>query len=193
LPKTGSLFFFYDAESHPWGYDPEHEGCSQVIYAASPLSDNRPRTPDRDLDEDARFKGVSLSAIPETSLPGINSGLLREFEATTREADAYWGLLHSHLRIHRLGGHADEIQGDLKLEAQLVSNGIYCGDGVGYAKGRKLGLDAGAADWRLLLQVDSEDRAGMMWGDAGRLYFMIHKDHLRRRRFDAVWSILQCY
>jgi uncharacterized protein YwqG len=91
-----------------------------------------------------------------------------------------------------MGGYADQIQGDLGLEAQLVTNGIYCGDGRGYERGRKKGLDAGAVDWRLLLQVDSEPRASMYWGDSGRLYFMIHKDDLRRRRFDNVWLILQC-
>ncbi len=194
LPRTGSLFFFYDAENQPWGYDPKHEGGAQAIYDAAPLSGNRARALHRDLDEEACFKGVALTATPETSFPGINSGLLREFQATGEEADAYWEFLRSHSRsTHRIGGHADEIQGDVRLEAQLVSNGIYCGDGGGYAKGRKLGLDAGAVDWRTLLQVDSEERSGMMWGDAGRLYFMIHKDHLKRRRFDSVWSILQCY
>jgi uncharacterized protein YwqG len=44
----------------------------------------------------------------------------------------------------------------------------------------------------LLLQIDSEARAGMMWGDLGRIYFMIHKDDLRRRRFENVVLILQC-
>jgi uncharacterized protein YwqG len=91
-----------------------------------------------------------------------------------------------------MGGHPNEVQGPVDLEAQLVSNGIYCGDAKGYNEGRKRGLDAGAADWKLLLQVDSEERAGMMWGDMGRLYFMIHKGDLQHRRFDDVWLILQC-
>jgi hypothetical protein len=39
------------------------------------------------------------------------------------------------------------------------------------------------ADWLLLLQLDSGDNgAGMNWGDEG-IYFMIHKDDPRRRRF----------
>jgi len=28
-------------------------------------------------------------------------------------------------------------------------------------------------DWQLLMQLDSEDEAGMMWGDVGKLYFTI--------------------
>ena len=73
-----------------------------------------------------------------------------------------------------------------------MSNGIYCGNPKGYDEGRKRGLEAGATDWRLLLQVDSDEQTGMMWGDMGRLYFMIHKDDLQYRRFDKVWQILQC-
>ena len=41
-----------------------------------------------------------------------------------------------------------------------------------------------AADWRLLLQLDTDDEASMMWGDLGRLYFWITGDALRRRAFD---------
>ena len=66
-----------------------------------------------------------------------------------------------------MGGHADLIQdGSLELEAELVSHGICCGDGKGYAEGRRKGLGTGAANWRLLLQVDSERDAGMCWQDA---------------------------
>lgn len=91
-----------------------------------------------------------------------------------------------------MGGHANQIQGDVRLRAQLVSNGIYCGDSGGYKEGLKRGLHAGAGDWLLLLQVDSEERSGMYWGDSGRIYFMIHRDALRRRKFDEVRLVLQC-
>ena len=193
LPKAGSLFFFYDADELPYGFDPKDRGCCQVIYVSSPLTAFGLRTPHCDLDKEVRFKGFAISATMETTLPGTNSGLLREFQATEEEFLAYLKLADPPAsRLHRMGGHPNEVQGPVDLEAQLVSNGIYCGDAKGYNEGRKRGLDAGAADWRLLLQVDSEEQAGMMWGDMGRLYFMIHKDDLQHRRFDQVWLILQC-
>lgn len=192
LPEDGSLFFFYDADELPWGFDPKDRGCSQVIYVPSPLTANGLRAPHRDLDEEARFKGFALVATFEVTLPGLNSGLLRDFGATKEEFEAYWKLIDPKGPLHRIGGHPNEIQGPLGLEAQLVSNGIYCGDAKGYEEGRKRGLDSGSSDWLLLLQVDSEEQAGMMWGDMGRLYFMIHKDDLQHRRFDKVWLILQC-
>lgn len=50
-----------------------------------------------------------------------------------------------------------------------------------------------ASGSRLLLQVDSEERAGMMWGDCGRLYYWIRPGDLRALRFDAVSFSEQCY
>ena len=94
--------------------------------------------------------------------------------------------------IHRLLGHPDPIQGDMQLECQLVSHGLYCGDQSGYQDPRAEGLRAGAVDWRLLLQIDSDDDAGMMWGDGGRLYFWIHKDALAARRWEETHLVLQC-
>ena len=32
-------------------------------------------------------------------------------------------------------------------------------------------LKAGAAEWQLLLQLDTEDDTGWMWRDVGTLYF----------------------
>jgi uncharacterized protein YwqG len=59
--------------------------------------------------------------------------------------------------------------------------------------GRPKSPTAGAADWRLLLQIDTdEDGPGWMWGDVGRIYFWIKKHDLALRRFADVWLILQC-
>ncbi len=44
-----------------------------------------------------------------------------------------------------------------------------------------------------MLQVDSDDEAGMMWGDAGMLYYWIRDDDLAARRFDRAWCVMQCY
>jgi uncharacterized protein YwqG len=36
---------------------------------------------------------------------------------------------------------------------------------------------------RLVLQIDSDDSNGMIWGDYGRLYVWMHADDLAARRF----------
>jgi hypothetical protein len=120
---------------------------------------------------------------------------INEYRVTYEERrDYYDGFDLLAAGEHRMGGNAVPINGgDPRLEAQLVSHGIYCGHADGYAEGRRRGLEAGAANWLLLLQLDSGDNcAGMIWmAEAGRIYFMIHKDDLRRRRFQNVHATLQ--
>ncbi len=94
--------------------------------------------------------------------------------------------------MHQLLGHPAPIQNEMRLECQLVSHGLYCGDARGGRDPRAKELAPGAADWRLLLQVDTDDDAGMMWGDCGRLYFWIREDDLRDCAFENAWMILQC-
>jgi len=113
------------------------------------------------------------------------------------QRDEYWEFLEAWREqmpptFHRVGGYPEPIQGDPKLEAHLASHGLYCGSAEGYQRGKELGLLPGAADWELMLQVDSDDRAGMMWGDLGRLYFLIHKEALQQRTFQDAWLVFQC-
>lgn len=94
--------------------------------------------------------------------------------------------------IHRLLGWPQPIQGDMSFECQLASHGLYVGDATGYRAPRAAALAPGAADWRLLLQIDSDDAAGMMWGDVGRIYYWLPAAALARRKFSAAWLVLQC-
>lgn len=77
-------------------------------------------------------------------------------------------------------------------ECQLAANGIYCGSPEGRQDPRVPVLMEGADQWKLLVQVDSDDGAGMMWGDMGRLYFWIRREDPAEARFDRVWMVLQC-
>lgn len=82
----------------------------------------------------------------------------------------------------------------MRLECQLVTHGLYCGDSSGYQDPRARELESGAVDWRLLFQLDSDpDGLGVDWGDVGRLYFWIREQDLATSRFDATWTVLQCY
>ena len=48
-----------------------------------------------------------------------------------------------------------------------------------------------AMNWRLLLQVDSDDKAGMRWANAGMLYYWIEEAALQALQFDHAWVVLQ--
>ena len=62
-----------------------------------------------------------------------------------------------------------------------------------YRDPRRKALEPGADDWGLLLQLDSDETAGFMWGDVGMLYYWIRKQDLAKNRFDRVWMAQQCH
>ena len=64
---------------------------------------------------------------------------------------------------HHLFGYPSPGGNDMDLECQLVSNGLYCGNASGYNNPQAKQLRAGRSDWILLLQLDTDDDAGMMW------------------------------
>jgi uncharacterized protein YwqG len=193
LPKSGWLYFFYDRYSEPWGFDPADRGCCRVSYAECDRSSLARIEPPGDVDGEHVAHVCQVEAWPELTLPDDLADLVYDtpeyntYFAIRDELIGSWGATHN-----RLLGHPQVVQNPMELECQLVTNGIYCGSSEGYEGDERKTLEAGAADWRLLLQIDTDDEPGWMWGDVGRIYFWIRKQDLALRRFDDVWLIFQC-
>ena len=83
-------------------------------------------------------------------------------------------------------GWPDLVQNSMQLDCQLASSGIDLRSDAGYDDPRAAQLEGGAAEWMLLLQVDTDDEAGWMWGDCGTLYYWIRRPDLLAGRFDRV-------
>jgi len=196
LLAQGMLYFFYDAEQSVWGFDPKDKDGWRVLYVSALPSPMPQLDYPSDLPDHARYPEVRLQSVADRSLPDPNS-LAEELglSAATCETviDMHSEYIEKSGPRHQLLGYPAVIQGEMELECQLASNGLYCGDASGYKDPRAESLKAGAVDWRLLLQVDSDDAAGMMWGDCGRIYCWIREQDLKAGCFDKVWMVLQCY
>jgi uncharacterized protein YwqG len=175
LPRSGSLFFFCDAEYLPEGSDPRdvNDGI-KVVYSLTSLSDNGLRTPPPGLNTEYIFKSFSLKPTLDFTAPAQDVWEIECLHLSEAESYAYGELFAqvyaSDGSVHRIGGHPNLVQ-----YGQLEFTG-----------------DAGAPDWRLLLQLDSENDTGMMWGDQGRLYFMIRERDLKSLSFEKAWMDWQC-
>ena len=197
LPTDGMLLFFYDAKQSTWGFDPKDAGSFAVIHIDAPGSATAPQSPS-DLPEQARYRSVFLDPEQTMLLPPSESVLVEDLELGDEQLDAYQNLLEQTSEDDEwssrclLGGYPDQIQGDMTLECAIVAAGLYCGDATAYKDPRLPAFRREARNWRLLLQVPSVESAGMMWGDAGCLYYWIHEDDLKGQRFDRSWMILQC-
>jgi uncharacterized protein YwqG len=193
LPSDGLLSFFYDAVTQSaWGFDPADHGSAAIIYTPARIVTDH-RVPPADLAEDGVFQALGLRPQAELTFAPWESFDVESLGMSRDEGFAYADLFDSEdATIHRLLGHPDPVQGDMQVECQLVTNGLYCGDSTGYQDPRAKELRGGAAEWRLLLQIDSQDEAGMMWGDVGRIYYWIKHADLLRRDWDLSWLVLQC-
>jgi uncharacterized protein YwqG len=197
LPTVGVLAFFYDQEQESWGFDPKDRGSWLVHFEPNPDLLQRRENPGA-AQSPTGYPACALTPSEVQTLPAIDSLAVASLGLSPEERDVYSQVLEQ-IEAKRPGGaehqvlgHPSPIQGDMQLECQLVSHGLYCGDPSGYTDPRARALETGAGDWHLLLQVDTDDTSEMMWGDCGRLYFWITDDALRRRAFEECWMILQC-
>ncbi|MUG66867.1 DUF1963 domain-containing protein [Paenibacillus campinasensis] len=202
LPSSGLLSFFYTAEAMYEGdfdfyKDP---GTCRVIYIRADQFHllSRQTIPEC-LHVDARMRPNRISFKTNLSVPPSESAYLESlglgWNGNMEDFKKYWGTFLPQWRkdgcLHRLMGHPDQIQGDMQLHCQTLyeQHGWSGRDTPGMPEQKA----QAALKWRLLLQIDSEeDKTGISWGDAGRIYFWIHEDDLASLCFDRVVCEMQC-
>ena len=146
------LSFFYDLKELPGGYDPNDLDGFAVFYfpETTRLLRSPPNDPETALPE------ASMRFWPAESLPSFRTraqerlyGQLKAEMNATVDDNAYADLINSLFRVHaptpdgpdhHIGGHSDNVQDDMQLKAQLVMNGLYCGDSSGYNDPRRFEL-----------------------------------------------------
>jgi WD40 repeat protein/uncharacterized protein YwqG len=196
LPRSGILYFFYEAEAQRPG-NPEDRPYWQVIYYDGGLAGLRPARTPADLPDSSRFQTCKVTFSDEITLPPWGSEGIERLKLSSKEDDSYIRRPQAGENgepIHRLLGYPEQVQvHDMPLECQCASHGLRIGDLSGKSDPQRLALEKGASDWRLLFQIDSDKgNLGSSWGDAGRVYFWIREQDLKKRDFSKVWLIMQC-
>lgn len=196
LPTGGKLHFFYDLVRWPAGYDPADRGGWAVLHTP-PGAAALPVAPPEGLDADDAFRLTPLAAVAAISRP---DPLLYDGQIgwLSDLPDEEWRRVNDHRDFqahyprHQVGGHPSPIQeADIGRECALAAGGIRLDGPEAYAAPEADALSAQAGEWKLLLQLDSDERAGMMWSDVGTLYFMIREADARAGDFSRAWLILQ--
>ena len=192
LPPAGLLSFFYDSGQQTYGDNPADRDGWRVFFFPpdARLSDSIVPS---DLPQNARFSACALSFASELTVPQQPPLERPGMPWSPTDEKSYESFLSNYQSStdraaprHRLLGYPDTIQDDMRAQCQLMSHGV-----VDASDPKAAALQAGANEWLLLLQVDSDDQAGMRWGSAGMLYYWIERDALRNRGFDNVWLALQ--
>ncbi len=88
----------------------------------------------------------------------------------------------------QLMGHPQLLQGTpAELHCELSSRGLNPWLLPQPDDQNRDAIEAGAAEWGLLLQLTSNPDAGFMWGGGGHFYFYGRRDAMARGDFSGVW------
>jgi len=193
LPLWGTLWFFYDASQQTFGDQAQDCGGWSILFN-NDLSARLQRVPaPTELPAASLFQACALTFHDELTLPLEPALELPDSHWSDEEQEAYEHALELlrnpadlALPHHRLLGNPDTIQDDMRLQCQLAPQNITDPDDP-----RVAALEAGALDWQLLLQIDTDAGAHMHWANNGMLYYWLKQADLRAWRFDQSWLILQ--
>ena len=198
LPQSGLLLVFAAVDARPSGLTPTDRGAVRFVHVDGELTS----APER-----GTYPPLPLELSVEVTLPSESAGLPPELGFGPFELDA-WQRIREGLAdlqgveledrsvewhaLHRLGGHPDTTEENMHVDAQLAANGIDLNSGERWYHPRVAELEQSANDWRLLLQLSTDDALGIQLGyPLGRLYAWIREDDLRAGRFDDVWSFIR--
>jgi uncharacterized protein YwqG len=193
LPADTLLAFFYDVEEQPWGFDPADAGGWRVI--ATPVAEARPQSGPAEAFAPLAAVADPVDTVPDRWEEPIDEPASRNRSEHKEAYEEFYDAAErdDEIAVHRVFGWPEIIQNPMQRECQLASNGVNTGTPEGWRDPRVAELEPGAADWILLFQIDSDEDAGWMWGDAGRIYYWIRRQDLAAGVFDRVWLVLQCY
>jgi uncharacterized protein YwqG len=178
--NDGDLLFFYD--NRHWGYKAKDRGHAIVVHIPSGIERHEPDLPTRTVPaffgvttksvSPKRYQRVDVEFASSDSYPWYERELLTFTDSVADEC--YTEFCCSIRPEIQIGGFPSPIQSDF-MERDCVN---------AFSLGK-------VDDWILLLQLF--EIGDMMWGDAGALYWFIHRDDLHAMRFDRVWMVSQCH
>ncbi len=185
LPKKGVLFFFLETIHNI--YNKNGNPC-KVIYISdieTLASGQRFEFVEGEFyDMYQLYDSFKVNAILQLSAPGFysiytNNYLFNDKTASLKEIDDYYDVLY----------HKFEVPIDSKYPHNYAVNSYGFTQHESPELQASLQLKGKPEDWTILLKVTS--CGNMQWGDAGVLFFVIHKSDLAKCDFSNVFVTIE--
>lgn len=209
FPEDGLCLFFYDVVEQPQicsDLDPSdfrvlYYPAGTALVQVPSLSQDRPFRGDSGVRKGS-LNECSLKLAAVTTYPDLWSVAFQELvkkcnwteEEVTKYEEFHMNTVlqfcDGDSTLHTIAGHAAYLQVDVVFEAETKRVNFDV-DTEG-TEAEETRVHPGMADWELLLQLDSDQKGGIDWGDCGRLYFLILKGDLAAKRFDRVFFTAEC-
>jgi hypothetical protein len=184
LPGAGTAAFYYVTEMpRPWGDDPEQADGWRVLLGAD-VPAGAVTLPEHRLGA-APF--VSLPSPHEPALMSLGVDVADFTEVYPQLYESWAGFTWGGAPRHQSGGWPMVVQRALWRDCALAAAGRT----PDAPPGIECDLTEAEREWRLLLQLDSDDRFGWCWGETGFVYFSARAADVRSGALDRSWLILQ--
>ena len=209
FPRSGLLSVFYDLTEKPWGDDPSDALGLQVLYHDEPGTTlQRLPLPDALQALPAHWHLTELACEPHACWTPLSFATVqwRKIAHTLSrdQQDSYadWRFDENGNAAsadgadwccHHLGGWPNPIQSEMQTQCALVDAGISCSNGDAFRDAQTKVVRDTADQWVLLLQIGTDDKGLLHWGDDGQVYLWIRREDLRARCFERTRLVLQCY
>jgi len=193
LPPQGHLYFFLNDFDQPEGLDRADRGNWRVIFHPGPREELERRTRPSLGIKPVQFEPCRI-AFHQALSPGwdeIPIHTLRLHDDQEDEWQYFIDCLPNETNHQLLGrpGRIQDLEYVTQLECQFLSNGLVMAKPAKpMDEARAKEVAPGATDWKLLLQLDSDEGAGMDWGDS-MISFWIKERDLKERNFSQVWMV----
>ncbi|MGF9562116.1 YwqG family protein [Neorhizobium sp. JUb45] len=200
LPTTGRLLFFYDMPVLPASYEPRGKAGWKLVYDDTPKAELERKPLPKELSDFPGAASLKAAAISPrsvvTTVPVGDSGWDTVGEISGDDTSIYSQWLFSlgwptaaEGGNHQLGGWPRAIQTGMQAMSQLAANGLYAGDTSAFETEQGKRLLADAKDWRLVLQIGTDEATGYPF--PGALYVLMSEEDLAARNFDKAWVVYE--
>jgi uncharacterized protein YwqG len=211
LPRSGRLaFFYFDGQFDGFiatvgSWDPETQAGARTLWF-DPEAEVPPELAPVVTQAPAGLKPfptIALTAIPTLTWPTWDQVELRRLWTAhgleqprpgvpAEPVAALYGALHRRgykVPNHQLGGHAFPEQ--CAVEMDIAELALRRSGATGIDRSSPA-FEEHERGWQLLLQIDTDDDANMMWGDVGKLYFLARAGEPGAGKHNEVAFTWQC-
>lgn len=186
LPRTGTLFFFLST-IHDFGMDTDYP-IARVLYAennSEPASGTRFSFKEDDFYEltNGQYESKTAEAFEKFSLPSFYNIGTNAFQFEVKAPAIITDSEIFYDQIDFEEAFENKAETDHGINTNIFTQHENPELQAAIAKG------GNPEDWMVLLQLKS--RGDFQWGDAGDLFFVIHKSDLAQKNFNNVYVGLE--
>lgn len=197
LNNSGSILFFYDLDTMPWGFDPKDRGRWSVIYQekTTMMIDFPKDFEQKNILKESYISPYIIKTLPPSNHRDIKNLNLSEHEESFYSVyDTHYPELSPYKKMprHQVGGFPSALQRNMmEFEAQSASTGTYMGGGKIFKSSEAQEFMSKPNNWKLLFQLDLNDDLGIQLEASGRLYFWVETNLSKKNNFENTWLIFQ--